>query len=70
MSVNLSAKSITATFKLLYKPVEKYHNKSTLYSGFNSVWVIQNNKRAIDALNKRSNQKAVCPYIWFFNFIN
>ena len=38
--------------------MEKYNNKSKLYPGINSFWVIQNNKPVIDALNKLSNRKA------------
>ena len=49
------SKNITAAFKLLYKPVGNYHNRSKFYSEINSFWATQNNKRVIDTLHKLYN---------------
>ena len=52
------SKSIIAAFKLLYKSVQIYHNKSKFYSGVDCFSLIQNNAPVIDTLNKLIKQKA------------
>ena len=61
------SKNIATTFKLLYKSVEKYHNKSKFYSGVNSFSVIQNNKSVTDTLNKLSNPE-VAKSFFIYDF--
>ena len=39
--IELLSENITAAFKLLFKPFEKYHSKSRSHSGVNSFLVIQ-----------------------------
>ena len=52
------SKKVTAAFKLIYKAVECYHQKSQHYSGINSFWVIQNNSSVINAINKLGKRNA------------
>ena len=52
------SKKVTAAFKLVYKAVECYHNKSRYYSGVNSFWVIQNNSSVIENINKLTKRNA------------
>ena len=42
--------------------MQKYYNKSKVYSGVSSFWMFKKNKPIIDTLNKPSNQKANIPH--------
>ena len=59
------SKTISSIFKLIYKQIENYHNKSQFYSNFNLFWVIQNSKPVIDKIkhiNASKKAKSIATY--------
>ena len=60
-SKNCSTKPLTEVisnvFKLLYKHVESFHNKSHFYSSFKKFWVVQNSFPIVEQLDKMNSKK-------------
>ena len=64
-SVKPLSKTVTSVFKLFFKQIESYNNKSKFFSGVNTFWVIQNNKPVTDAiknLNKRNRARSISTF--------
>ena len=59
-------KSITTICKLFYKTsLSNYYNKGRYFSGINHLWIVQNNNKvleSIDKINKRGNAKSISTY--------
>ena len=58
-------KAITAIFKLLFRQIEKYNQKSYFYSGVKSFWVVQNNEailNSVSKLNKKRRARCVSTF--------
>ena len=56
------AKAVTKLFKLFYKQIERYNEKTFYFSSIKSFWVIDNNNKvlkSIDKLNKRKTAKTI-----------
>ena len=64
-SVKPLSKAITKIFKLFYKQIETYNDKSLHYSSIKTFWVIQNNEnviKSIEKLNSRNSAKSIKTY--------
>ena len=47
-TVKTISKNVTSDFKLLFRAIQKCHNKSKNFSGINYFWVVQNNVPVLD----------------------
>ena len=64
-SIKPLSKAITSAFRLFYRQIESYNNKSRYFTGVNSFWVVQSNKpvfEAINRLNKRKKAKSISTF--------
>jgi len=61
------SRAVSMVFKVLYKHVEQFHQKSRFFSGFNKFWVVQNSSPVIEHLN-RINAKKKAKRISTFDF--
>ena len=55
-SIKLLSQAITSAFRLFYRQIETYNDKSRFVTGINTSWVIISNKpvsKAINNLNVR-----------------
>ena len=50
-SIKPLARTITTIFGLLFSQIQTYNDKSKLFTGVNTFWVVQNNKPVIDTMN-------------------
>ena len=66
-SIKPLAKAITSAFRLFYRQIESYNDKSRFFTGVNTFWVIQSNKPVTKALNKL-NTRNRAKYISTFDF--
>ena len=61
VSKNCSTKSLSGViskiFEMLFKHVESFHNKSTLYSKYKNLWVVENFFPKIEKLNIINTRK-------------
>ena len=56
---------VTAIFKLFHNIIKSYHDKSRFFSGVNAFWVVDNNQRllnSIEKINKRSSAKSITTF--------
>ena len=58
-SIKPLAKALTKIFKLFYRQIECYNNKSYFYSHIKSFWIIQNNEDVINCINKLNRTNSV-----------
>ena len=58
-SIKPLAKALTKIFKLFYRQIECYNNKSYFYSHIKSFWVMQNNEDVINCINKLNRTNSV-----------
>ena len=59
------SKIVSNTFKMIFKQIENFHEKSKFYSNYNLFWVIENSKPVIDMLeriNREGKAKTVATY--------
>ena len=59
------SKMISNVFKMIFKQIENFHNKSRFYSNYNLFWVLENSKPVIDMLddiNKKGKAKSIATY--------
>ena len=64
-SIKPLAQTITKIFKLFYRQIETYNNKSQFYSSVKTFRVIKNNEKVIESinkLNKRNSAKSISTY--------
>ena len=64
-SIKPLSKAVTSAFRLFYKQIENYHDKTRFFTGVNNFWVVQNNKPVIDALKKlnfRNRAKSITTF--------
>ena len=64
-SIKSLSKNVTSAFKLFYKQIEAYNQKSQFFSGVNTFWVIQNNKpvtKTIKKLNRRHKALSISTF--------
>ena len=53
------AQVITKIFKLFYRQIEKYNDKTFFYSYVKTFWVIQNNEKVITSINKLNKRRSI-----------
>ena len=58
-SIKPLSKAITKIFRLFYRQVETYSAKSFFYSQVKTFWVIQNNEKVINCINKLNKRNSV-----------
>ena len=51
------ARTITSIFHLFFRQLQTYYDKCRLFTGINTFWVVQNNKRVTDAMNGLNKQR-------------
>jgi len=59
------SKAITAIFKMFYKKIEAYNDKSRFFSGVNTFWVVQSNKavtKNLRNLNRYGKAKSISTF--------
>ena len=59
------SKMISNVFKMIFKQIENFHDKSRFYSNYNLFWVLENSKPVIDMLddiNKKGKAKSIATY--------
>ena len=58
-SIKPLGQTITKLFKLFYRQIEKYNNKSFFYSYTKTFWVTQNNEEVINSIRKLNKRNSV-----------
>ena len=56
---------ISKIFKMIFKHVDNFHNKSTFYSSYKKFWVVENSSSIIEKLNiinTRKRAKKISTY--------
>ena len=64
-SIKPLSKAITKIFKLFYRQIENYNDKSHFYSYIKTFWVIQNNEnviKSINNINRRNSAKTISTF--------
>ena len=51
-SIKSLARTITIIFRLFSRQMQTYNDKCRFLTGLNTLWVVQNNKSVIDAVNE------------------
>ena len=51
------SKAVSTVFKLIFKQIQNFHDKSTFYSRYNKFWVIENSSPVINKLDKINVKK-------------
>ena len=51
-SIKPLAQALTKLFKLFYKQIEPYKKKTFYFSSIKSFWVIDNNKKVLQSIDK------------------
>ena len=83
-SVKPLSKAVTKFFKLFYRQIEKYNEKSQFYSSAKTFWVIQNNENVFESISKLNSRNAAktmstfdfstlytkIPHLELFNVLN
>ena len=69
-SIKPLARTITSVFRLFFRQIQTY-NKCRFFTGVNTSWVVQNNKRVIDAMNGLNKRKEsnFCFNLRLFYFV-
>lgn len=58
-SIKPLTQTVTKLFKLFYKQIERYNEKTYYYSSINSFWVIDNNKKVLKSIAKLNTRRSV-----------
>ena len=64
-SIKPLARTIRSVFRLFFRQIETYNDKSRFFTGANTFWVLQNSKPVIDAmngLNKRRKATSISTF--------
>ena len=67
------ARTITSIFRLFFRQLQTYYDKCRLFTGINTFWVVQNNKRVTDAMNgliNKGKQLLFHPLIFLLCILN
>ena len=56
-SIKPLSKAITSIFRLFFRQIKSYNDKSRFFTGVNSFWVVENNKPVINAMNNLNKRK-------------
>ena len=51
------SKAVSTVFKLIFKQIRNFHDKSTFYSQYNKFWVIENSSPVINKLDQINSKK-------------
>ena len=51
-SVKNISKNVSSVFKLFFRQLQSYWDKTFKYTGVKSFWVVENNKPVADAINR------------------
>ena len=68
-SIKLLARTITSVFRLFFRQIQEYNENCRFFTGVNTLWVVQNNKPVIDAMNELNKRRKVTS-VSTFDFSN
>ena len=64
-SIKLLVRTITSTFRLLFRQIQTYNDKCRFFTSVNTFSVVKNNKPVVDAMNGVNKQRKATSVLTF-----